>query len=123
MAKPKRPAPKNQPPLELPPVSAGGVVDITAEQLLKVAGRVKILDCRSAGERRLGTILGAIGYDPKTFEYENRKAIPVVCVSWFGRRSKVTAYWLAKQGYTVYHLAEGMAGWLKKGYPRVRDAV
>jgi rhodanese-related sulfurtransferase len=89
-------------------------------KLLPVASRVKILDCRSASERRLGAILGFVEYNPNTFEFENRKSIPIVCVSWIEKRSLVAAYRLAKQGYTVYNLSGGMFNWFRKGYPRVR---
>jgi rhodanese-related sulfurtransferase len=124
MAKPKRASTgKSQPPLDLPPVPAGTVVDITAEELLKVSNRLKVVDCRSASERRIGAILGAVSYDPRTFEYDHRKSVPLVCVSWFEKRSKVAAYRLAKQGYTVYNLSGGMFGWMRGGYPRVRDGI
>jgi rhodanese-related sulfurtransferase len=119
MAKPK-PTPKKQTPIDLPPVPPNSVVNITAEELLPVASRVKILDCRSASERRLGAILGFVEYNPNTFEFENRKSIPIVCVSWIEKRSLVAAYRLAKQGYTVYNLSGGMFNWFRKGYPRVR---
>lgn len=122
MAKPKR-TPNNKPqaPLDLPPVPPGSVINITAEELLRAGNRVKIVDCRSASERRTGAILGVVSFDPRTFEFENRKSIPLVCVSWFEKRSKVAAYRLAKQGFTVYNLAGGMFEWFRKGYPRVRD--
>ena len=120
MAKPKRSSSSPVPP-NLPPVAPNRVVSITAEELLQASGKVKVVDCRSRPERRLSAIVDAITYNPPRFEVENPRKVPIVCVSWFGRRSLVAAYRLAKQGFTVYNLQGGMFGWQKQGYPTVKN--
>ncbi|MBC8121654.1 MAG: rhodanese-like domain-containing protein [Gemmatimonadaceae bacterium] len=123
MAKRKRSAPRpsgaSDDQIDLPPVASGAVGFITAEELLRVMNRVKVLDCRSGPERKLGLIPGSIPYNPNRFEAENAPAVPVVCLSWTNKRSLVAAYRLVKQGYIVYQLKGGMWNWQRQGYPKI----
>ncbi|BAC91050.1 rhodanese-like domain-containing protein [Gloeobacter violaceus] len=122
MAKNKRTSqtPRQIPP-GLPPVGPNRVVRLDPQAVLEAGNRVRIVDCRSASERRLMTIAGAVPFDARNFEINNpNKGVPVVCVSWLGGRSLVAAYRLAKQGYTAYDLKGGLAAWKTAGYPTIR---
>ena len=90
------------------------------EQIIKQPD-VIVLDSRTAQEYAEGHILNAINIDVKLDDFEQKavasldkaKTIAVYCRS--GRRSKIAAATLSKNGFTVVELDCGIMCWTSAG--------
>ncbi len=90
------------------------------EQFIKQPD-VIVLDSRTAQEYADGHIQGAVNIDVKADDFEKKavstldksKTIAVYCRS--GRRSKIAAATLAKNGFTVIELDCGIICWISAG--------
>ena len=90
------------------------------EQIIKQPD-VIVLDSRTAQEYAEGHILNAVNIDVKLDDFEQKavayldktKTIAVYCRS--GRRSKIAAATLAKNGFTVVELDCGIMCWTSAG--------
>ena len=89
-----------------------------AEFAVKIkSGQIQLVDVRTAAEFAAGHIPGAVNIDVKSagFDSECEKldktmAVAVYCRS--GVRSKTAAGKLARKGFTVYNLKNGITGWV-----------
>ena len=90
------------------------------EQIIKQPN-VIVLDSRTAQEYAEGHILNAVNIDVKLDDFEQKavasldktKTIAVYCRS--GRRSKIAAATLSKNGFTVVELDCGIICWTSAG--------
>lgn len=92
-----------------------------AKSLLEKNKNVYILDVRTPEEysqaRLAGSVLIPINeFERRANEVPKNKAILVYCA--VGSRSKPAANYLARLGYKeVYHMADGIVGWYRHGFP------
>lgn len=102
---------------------APSVTKITPQELyarLQSATPPLILDVRQSVETRSGLIPGAINI-PLTQLSRRLTELPterpIVCVCLSNHRSPVAARLLARAGYEVLDMREGMLGWTRRGLP------
>jgi len=117
------------------PVGAGSrVTDITVEQahelIQKQSGKADfvILDVRTPAEFREGHIEGAVILDLSAADFEKRlsaldrgKTYLVYCRS--GNRSSRAVQAMERLGFrSIYHMNQGILGWLQKKLPLSRPS-
>lgn len=82
---------------------------------------VFLLDVRTPQEYSQGRLAGSVlipinEFERRVSEVPKNKTIVVYCA--VGARSKPVAGFLAQQGYKdVYHMADGIVGWYRNGFP------
>jgi len=92
-----------------------------AKNLLAKNGAIYLLDVRTSQEfsqaRLSGAVLIPIGeFERRISEVPKNKPILVYCA--VGSRSKPVADLLTQRGYKeVYHMADGIVGWYRNGFP------
>ena len=99
------------------------MIDLTPEQLAEriKAGKVRVIDVRTAEEVAAGTIPGAEHipldrFDPAKLGADDGREIVLYCRS--GRRSAMAGAMLAEvTGQPVQHLAGGITAWEAAGQP------
>lgn len=85
------------------------------------------LDVRTPEEYADGHITGSINVDVRSADFTQRvlqqvpkeKTIALYCRS--GRRSKMAANLLVKQGYKIVELESGILGWMSQQLPLTKD--
>lgn len=85
------------------------------------------LDVRTPEEYADGHIAGSINVDVRSADFTQRvlqqvskeKTIALYCRS--GRRSKMAANLLVKQGYKIVELESGILGWMSQQLPLTKD--
>ena len=103
--------------------AAAPMIDLTPEQLAEriKAGKVRVIDVRTAEEVAEGTIPGAEHmpldqFDPAKLGADDGREIVLYCRS--GRRSAMAGAMLAEvTGQPVQHLAGGIMAWEAAGQP------
>ena len=92
-----------------------------------VAPGTQLVDVRTPGEYAEGHIAGALNFDVNSSDFISgvsstlQKDQPVYVYCRGGVRSKKAAKKLAKKGYTVIDLDNGILGWQSDGNPVVTD--
>ena len=98
-------------------------VDAETFQTQITAGKVQLLDVRTAKEYVGAHIEGSVNVDVMDDQFatsveellDKQRTVYLYCRS--GRRSKKAANLLVEKGYKVVELATGINGWQKAGYP------
>lgn len=103
-------------------------VDATAAAALVEAGKVTVLDVRTAEEYAEGHVKGAVNLDILESDFQKKlaaldKSKPVLVHCQAGGRSTRSLPTLEKAGFPlVYHLDGGMNDWVAKGKPVEKGA-
>lgn len=98
------------------------------KKLIETPG-VQIVDVRTAAEYIDGHIKGAILIDIKDSLFRAAAAeklskdFPVALYCKTGRRSLKAYNILEDEGYRVYNLESGLAGWLREGFQLVKEDI
>ena len=88
---------------------------------------VQVVDVRDATEYAEGHIEGSVNLNVNSADFVEkantalRKSEPVYVYCRSGKRSLKAAELLAKEGYMVINLDNGILGWEKDGFPVVKD--
>jgi rhodanese-related sulfurtransferase len=108
-------------------VLAAGAREITsvdAKALLEKNKNVFLLDVRTPQEFQQASLKGAVlipinELERRIKEIPRNRPILIYCA--VGARSRPVADFLVQQGYKeIYHMADGIVGWYRNGFPIVK---